>query len=88
MYTQSQESGFRAPVFGIASLTVPLIAIGLWFMLTNPIAAVYAILVLTALGVALALLAGRRREAYRLISNIGLLLNGGGFLYVFLALFI
>jgi hypothetical protein len=88
MNAEVQASKVRAPIFGIASLTAPLIAIGLWFVFTNPIMGVYMLLVLTAVGVALALVAGRRQEGCRPLSRIGLVLNGLGFLYVFLCLFV
>ncbi len=88
MNTQVQASKVRAPILGIASPTTPLVATGLWFVFTNPIVGVYMLLVLTALGVALALVAGRRQEGCRPLSRIGLVLNGLGFMYVFLCLFV
>ncbi len=78
----------RIPVFGIASLTTPLIAAGVWFLLRDPIAGIYTILMLTAAGIALALVARRRQEACRLLAHAGLVLNACGFAYVFLGLFV
>ncbi len=88
MNAQVQASKVRPPIFGIASLTTPLIAAGLWFVFANPIMGVYMLLIVAALGMALALVAGRRQEACRPLSRIGLVLNGLGFTYVFLCLFV
>lgn len=88
MNTELQQSRSRAPVFGISSLVAPLIATGLWFGLANPSMGIYAILAFTAVGTTLALVAGRRQEAWRPLSHIGLLLNAGGFVYVILCLFV
>ncbi len=88
MGTDLKSARSRVPIFGIASLSAPLIAAGLWVLLADQIDGIYTVLVLTAVGVALALVARRRQEACRPLSHVGLLLNGGGFAYVFLGLFV
>ena len=87
MNTRSQVRGTRAPVFGIASLAASLVAIGAWFGLRDPIPGVYAVLVLTLLGFSLGIIGSARQETYRFLSRFGVVMNGGGFLYVFLGLF-
>jgi cell division protein FtsX len=88
MSTQSQVDEKRAPVFGIASLAAPFIAIGLWYALSSAMLSLSSALILIVLGFASAIVACARKEAYRPLSRLGLVLNGGGFLYVVLGLFL
>jgi hypothetical protein len=88
MTTQPQVDRRPAPIFGIASLAATMLSIVSRVALSDSITGVYAILVATFVGLVFGVIGGKRREAYRPISQLGSLVNGVVFLYVLLALFV